>query len=250
MRKAFAGRRKVLSGMRYTGESMMIRKQIGAYTVVSRLGGGRYGVCYLAKDSAGRQVVLKRFRRRMWKKNQADNYHEAVILSGLSHKAVPGLLGVINQRCGYFFVLEYKSGQTLKALLCKKHKRFSAEDVYRIGSQLFKILQYLENRSVVHGDISISNIVDDGQNIALLDFGLARYSGGGRTWQIDGACTADVILYLLYSDYHGRGDGVWYEELDISSAQKQCLKRLFDAENGYEHAEEAAAAFEAAFHIK
>ena len=92
---------------------------IGAYTVVSRLGGGRYGVCYLAKDSAGRQVVLKRFRRRMWKKNQADNYHEAVILSGLSHKAVPRLLGVINQRCGYFFVLEYKSGQTLKALLCK-----------------------------------------------------------------------------------------------------------------------------------
>ena len=84
----------------------------------------------------------------------------------------------------------------------------------------------MENRSVVHGDISISNIVDDGQNIALLDFGLARYSGGGRTWQIDGACTADVILYLLYSDYHGRGDGVWYEELDISSAQKQCLKRL------------------------
>ena len=151
---------------------------------------------------------------------------------------------------GISLYLNINQGRRSRRCFVKKHKRFSAEDVYRIGSQLFKILQYLENRSVVHGDISISNIVDDGQNIALLDFGLARYSGGGRTWQIDGACTADVILYLLYSDYHGRGDGVWYEELDISSAQKQCLKRLFDAENGYEHAEEAAAAFEAAFHIK
>lgn len=121
----------------------MFRKQerkIGDYTVVSRIGGGRYGVCFLSHDPLGRKVVLKRFRRRMWKKNRADNHHEAVVLSGLCHPGVPELLGVINARKGYYFVLGYKEGNTLEKWLFKEKKVFTAQDVYRIGTQLFEIL--------------------------------------------------------------------------------------------------------------
>ena len=97
--------------------SVKSKKRIGDYTVTSCIGKGRYGVCFLAHDPDGKQVVLKRFRPRMWRKNKNANHYEAVILSGLNHPAVPELLGVINNRHGYYFVLEYKEGITLERWL-------------------------------------------------------------------------------------------------------------------------------------
>ena len=106
--------------------------------------------------------MLKRFRRRMRRKNRFHEHHEAVILSGLRHPALPQLEGVINDRHGYFFVLEYKAGKSLDRWLFDEKKSFSEAEIRDIGTQLFRILEYLESRSVIHGDISISNILYDG----------------------------------------------------------------------------------------
>ncbi|RSX52038.1 serine/threonine protein kinase [Bifidobacterium callimiconis] len=207
---------------------------IGGYRVTGRLGGGRYGMCLQAEDSEGRRVVLKRFRRGMWKRNAVGNHYEAVILSGLSHPAVPELLGVINDRSGYYFVLSQQPGITLKSWLFDRRKSFSRAEIYRIGTQLFNVLVYLHSRSVIHGDISLSNVMDDGKHASLIDFGLARYmsarpesgraesdahaSGTGPQSRpggshepetavipdcggidLDHARLADVLLYLMYS---------------------------------------------------
>ena len=43
---------------------------------------------------------------------------------------------------------------------------------------MFEVLEYLHGRNVVHGDISVANVTDDGEKISLLDFGLARYATG------------------------------------------------------------------------
>ena len=223
---------------------MMFQKQIrkiGDYAVASRIGKGRYGVCFLARDPQGKKVVLKRFRQRMWKRNSANNHHEAVILSGLSHPGVPELLGVINERRGYFFVLEYKEGNTLKEWLFEKKKVFSSAELYRIGTQLFDILEYLERRSVIHGDVSIANIVDDGERVSLIDFGLARYSGGDQeSFRLDYARTANVIIYLLYSGYSGKGDRPWHEELPLTPEQREYLQALIKPEAQGRETEEHA----------
>ena len=120
-------------------------KKVGDYTVASCIGKGRYGVCFLAFDPDGNKVILKRFRPRMWRKNRHANHYEAVILSGLEHPAVPELLGVINNQKGYYFVLEYKDGFTLEQWLFEKKKVFTAEEIYRIGSQIFEVLEYLHS---------------------------------------------------------------------------------------------------------
>lgn len=205
---------------------------IGGYRVTGRLGGGRYGMCLQAEDPNGRRVVLKRFRRGMRQRNVGGNHYEAVILSGLSHPAVPELLGVINERSGYYFVLSQQPGITLKSWLFDRHKAFSRAEIYRIGTQLLDVLVYLHSRSVIHGDISLSNVMDDGKRISLIDFGLARYmpmrpgsgvraSGLGMRSMpnvpdaahnsegavipdfgridLDHARLADVLLYLMYS---------------------------------------------------
>lgn len=202
-------------------------RKIGGCTVASRIGRGRYGVCFLARDAGGRKVVLKRLRRRMWKKNRADYHHEAVILSGLCHPGVPELLGVVNEPRGYYFVLEYMEGYTLADWLFEKKKIFSAEEVCRIGTQLFGILEYLHSRSVVHGDISIANVVDDGKKVSVIDFGLARYSGEKELdFSLDHARAANVLIYLLYSGYSGRGSRPWHEELPLDENQRKFLLDL------------------------
>lgn len=214
--------------------SVKTGKKIGDYTVASCIGKGRYGVCFLALDPDGKKVILKKFRTRMWKKNKNANHYEAVILSGLEHPAVPELLGVINNRQGYYFVLEYKEGLTLEQWLFDRKKIFTSGEIYRIGSQMFEVLEYLHGRNVVHGDISVANVTDDGEKISLLDFGLARYADGENIrFSLDYARAANVILYLLYSGYDGKGSRPWHEELPLTGEQREFLKKLLEPEEQF-----------------
>ena len=214
--------------------SVKTGKKIGDYTVASCIGKGRYGVCFLALDPDGKKVILKKFRTRMWKKNKNANHYEAVILSGLEHPAVPELLGVINNRQGYYFVLEYKEGLTLEQCLFDRKKIFTSGEIYRIGSQMFEVLEYLHGRNVVHGDISVANVTDDGEKISLLDFGLARYADGENIrFSLDYARAANVILYLLYSGYEGKGRRPWHEELPLTGEQREFLKKLLEPEEQF-----------------
>ena len=253
--KAAAAGSQILSGVRDSGFQMRrpagsgshIRK-IGDYTVVSCIGKGRYGVCFLALDPKGRKAVLKKFRPHMWKKNQSANHYEAVILSGLSHPAVPELLGVINNRKGYYFVLEYKDGSTLENILFRQKKVLREADIFRIGLQLFEVLEYLHSRNVVHGDISIANIIDNGSRISLLDFGLARYADGeNMRFSLDYARAANVLLYLLYSRYPGNGRKPWHEELPLSDQQKNFLKNLFERKETFADTREVTTGFRECF---
>ena len=214
--------------------SVKTGKKIGDYTVASCIGKGRYGVCFLALDPDGKKVILKKFRTRMWKKNKNANHYEAVILSGLEHPAVPELLGVINNRQGYYFVLGYKEGMTLEQWLFDRKKIFTSGEIYRIGSQMFEVLEYLHGRNVVHGDISVANVTDDGEKISLLDFGLARYADGENIrFSLDYARAANVILYLLYSGYDGKGSRPWHEELPLTGEQREFLKKLLEPEEQF-----------------
>ena len=214
--------------------SVKTGKKIGDYTVASCIGKGRYGVCFLALDPDGKKVILKKFRTRMWKKNKNANHYEAVILSGLEHPAVPELLGVINNRQGYYFVLGYKEGMTLEQWLFDRKKIFTSGEIYRIGSQMFEVLEYLHGRNVVHGDISVANVTDDGEKISLLDFGLARYEDGENIrFSLDYARAANVILYLLYSGYEGKGRRPWHEELPLTGEQREFLKKLLEPEEQF-----------------
>nr|WP_240541845.1 protein kinase family protein [Bifidobacterium simiarum] len=230
--------------------------RIGGYVVSSRLGSGRYGVCFLAEDPSGRQVVLKRFRRRMLKRNAGRNHYEAVILSGLSHPAVPQLLGVVNDRTGYWFVLERQPGRSLKSWLFDDHREFTRREIVGIGVRLFDVVMYLHGRNVVHGDISIANVLYDDGMVSLIDFGLARYIGS-RVGEVpadeiglDHARLADVLLYLMYSCVglsRGNRRAAWYDDLWLTASQRDCVKRLMGFGTPYADTASAAEDFRRAF---
>ena len=149
----------------------------------------------------------------------------------------------------YLWKRRYNDGRPeyLKGLTYVK-KVFTFEEIYGIGSQIFDVLEYLHRRNVVHGDISVANITYDGEKIGLLDFGLARYADGQNIrFSLDYACAANVLLYLLYSGYEGKGTLPWSEELLLSDEQKEFLKELLDPEMVFENACEAKQRFHRCF---
>lgn len=73
-------------------------------------------------------------------------------------------------------VLEYISGLNLKQLLQKTH--LSIDEKYYICAQTLRGLEELKQNGLVHGDLSLSNIlIDTKGKVYLTDYGLANYAG-------------------------------------------------------------------------
>ncbi len=214
-----------------------MEKEIGGYTVVHSVGEGRYGKCYFASSPSGSPVIIKRFKSKMLKKNKEKNVHEAVILSQLKHERIPELLGVINNKGFYAFVLEFKPGKTIEEMLFKQNYIFNASEIYNIGFQLIEVIKYLHYNGVVHRDIRCANVLYDGNNISLVDFGLARWIDGKQyKCDTDFSYLGDLLLYLIYSTFEKPKKNKkhpWYEELSITCNQKLFLKRLLRLEPPY-----------------
>lgn len=228
-------------------------KQFGMYTIIKSVGEGRYGMCFLAHAIDDTPVILKRFKPNIFKKNKEKNSYEAIILSQLKHKAIPELLGVINQKGFYGFVLELKHGCTVKDLLFKHMHKFTREEFFNIGIQLIRIIKYIHESGVVHRDIRIPNVLIDNGEVYLVDFGLARWADNNKyAYDLDFSYLGDFLLYLLYSSFEKKEKykkAPWYEELTLTSKQKLFLKKLFGLELAYKNIEDIEADFISMFKV-
>ncbi len=173
-------------------------KQYGKYTIIKSVGEGRYGVCFLAHPISGTPVIIKRFKPNILKKNKDKNAYEAVILSQIKHKSIPELLGVINEKGFYGFVLEFKNGCTVKDLLFKYKYKFTKKEFFNISIQLIEIIKYIHSNGVVHRDIRIPNVLINKEEVYLIDFGLARWADNNKyPYDCDFSYLGDFLLYLV-----------------------------------------------------
>lgn len=226
-------------------------KVVGKYTIENPIGEGRYGLCFLARSAKGEKVIIKKFKPALFKRNLDKNAYEAVILSKLKDKRIPELLGVINEKGFYGFVLEFKEGFTVKELLFKHNHKFTKEEFFNIGIQLISIIRHLHENGVVHRDIRIPNVLINDGKVYLLDFGLARWADNNKyPFNLDFSYLGDFLLYLLYSSFEPkekRKNLPWYKELLLSSEQKLFLKKLLGIELMYESIKDIEADFIKAF---
>jgi len=226
-------------------------KRLGNYIIEGFAGEGRYGQCFLANTDSGQKVIIKKFRPGIFKKNAENNIYEAVTLSKLKDTRIPEFLGVINQESFYGFVLEHKSGNTVKDLLFKHKSVFSDEEFYNIGLRLISIIKHLHDNGIVHRDIRIPNVLIDNENVYLIDFGLARFADGNEyKYDLDYSYLGDFFLYLRYSSFQkkdGHKNLPWHKELPLTDKQKTFLKRLLGIELVYESIDDIEAEFIDAF---
>lgn len=212
-------------------------KRFGEYIIERSIGEGRYGMCFLARSDIGDNVVIKKFKPNIFKKNVKRNVDEAVILSKLSCDGIPKLLGVTNQKGLYGFVLEFKHGYTVKDLLFKYDHKFTKEEFFNIGLKLIKIIKYIHANGVVHRDIRIPNVMVDKDEVYLIDFGSARWADNDKyPYDLDFSFLGDFLLYLLYSSYEVDGKHKnlpWHKELLLTIKQRLFLQKLLGIEVAY-----------------
>ena len=74
------------------------------------------------------------------------------------------------------YIIEYIEGKTFSKLVYSERYEFSKPQIYEVCDKLLDILDILYKNNIVHRDIRLPNVIQkENKEIALIDFGLARY---------------------------------------------------------------------------
>jgi serine/threonine-protein kinase len=221
----------------------------GGFRIIETIGEGRYGICYLITDDKN-LYILKQLKGKMYRENPLRVQYEEEILKVLKHEAIPGFIRKIEDGRLIGYVLEYKQGITLEAMIFNQRHVYTRNEIYYIGKQLIDILNCLHGKGVVHRDIRVPNILFNGNRIYLVDFGSARWIDNKKyKADIDFFYLGDFLIYLYYTSFTDKPkkSKPWYEELILSNKEIVFLKKLMGIEKRYKSINEVETGFEEIF---
>ncbi|KAF2034760.1 kinase-like protein, partial [Setomelanomma holmii] len=183
-------------------------KTVGNYTLGKLIGKGSFGKVYLAshKLSNGSKVVLKSAKKDDANLAREIHHHRQFI-----HPHIARLYEVIVTEELVWLVLEYCQGDELYNYLLEKGA-LEPSKVQRIFTQLVGAVSYVHNKSCVHRDLKLENILlDKHGDVKLVDFGFTReYEGKSnylQTWC--GTVCYSAPEMLKGEKYAGEKVDVW-----------------------------------------
>ncbi|KAF2710527.1 kinase-like protein [Pleomassaria siparia CBS 279.74] len=181
---------------------------VGNYTLGRLIGKGSFGKVYLAshKLTNGSKVVLKSAKKDDSNLAREIHHHRQFL-----HPHIARLYEVIVTENLVWLVLEYCPGDELYNYLLKKGPIEPAK-VQKIFTQLIGAVSYVHNKSCVHRDLKLENILlDKNENVKLVDFGFTReYEGKSnylQTWC--GTVCYSAPEMLKGEKYAGEKVDVW-----------------------------------------
>lgn len=147
------------------------------YRIVRQIGKGGMGAVYEAIDQRlGNRVALKQTLATSDQMARSLE-REARLLAALRHASLPKVTDHFVDGSGQYLVMEFIAGEDLDALLTRRKRAFTVENVLAWADQLLRVLEYLHRQQppVLHRDIKPQNLklTADGE-VVLLDFGLAK----------------------------------------------------------------------------
>ncbi len=167
----------------------------GQYTIESFLSAGGFGITYVARNSLGRQVVIKEcfpssFCRRTGQKvgvrsqGRQDDLRsmvalfvqEAVNLSRLEHPNIVRVHQVFEDNDTAYMAMDYIQGPDLLETVEGTAPRLGSDRIISLLDRVLDALGHVHARGFLHRDISPDNMLLDsttGEPV-LIDFGAAR----------------------------------------------------------------------------
>ncbi|MBI1321012.1 MAG: protein kinase [Candidatus Hydrogenedens sp.] len=150
---------------------------VGNYHLLARAGEGAFGVVYRARDvRLDRTVAIKFLRGPVDTAARQRFEQEARAMARVGkHAGVVDLYAWGEHEGQCYLAMEYVP-ESAASRLARQPGGLDMAQVQRIGIACADALSAAHAASVVHGDLKPSNILlsDDGQDIKLCDFGLAR----------------------------------------------------------------------------
>jgi len=160
-----------------------IGKKYGPYEILGNLGGGGMGFVYRAWDARlHREVAIKLLHSEYTMPGMRERFlREARAASALNHPNICTIFDIGEENGEPYLVMELLEGKTLKDLI--DHRTVQLDEVLSISREVAEALGAAHAKGVIHRDIKPANIflVDKPNGTVqakVLDFGLAKFSGG------------------------------------------------------------------------
>src|SRR5277367_6217140 len=153
-----------------------MKRVIGHYELVRKLGSGGSGIVYLANDTQlMRPAVLKILRRTTLPMEQMRTtvLREARLASAIEHPNVCAIYEVGEEGDEAYIVMQYVPGQSLDKIIAQGPATLQL--VLSVGIQIADGLSAAHHLGIFHRDLKPANVMlTDGGLVKILDFGLAR----------------------------------------------------------------------------
>ena len=170
--------KRILKDERAKSEGgMLVKKQIGGYKLLKKIGEGGMGEVYLAEQLSMHRTVAIKILHNKWAED--DEFRKRFLLEAraagkLSHQNLIQVFDVNKYQGLYYFSMEFIDGVTAEDLI-KHHGQMPVDKAIDICLQVCQALKYLMAHDIVHRDIKPANIMLTKDGIVkLADFGFIQ----------------------------------------------------------------------------
>jgi serine/threonine-protein kinase len=154
---------------------------VNGCSILDLIGEGRYGIVYLAENEKGEKCVIKQLKVKTLKQSRDKLFCEETILKQLNNPCFPKFISTFKDEYREGYILEYIAGKVFEDIVAVEGHRFTREEIYDIANRLVGIVEILQSGNIVHRDIRLPNVIlKENNELALIDFGLARFIDNQR----------------------------------------------------------------------